>query len=215
MATDLDRPTCQLGDGADPLRQRSGQVAATLQCHVGRSVDPFHPVGANAEHPDRTDQALQLEPTEVDELEAGDGAEHPHRCRRQQDLAPMRRAHDSSGPIHGRTEVVTVALLGLAGVGTHANEQGERRRPRLGLQATLCTDRRSDCVGRTLKCSPEPITTAREHDTVVRLDELTNDGIVASQSAAHQGRVLLLSVNKNVTVPDGRTPTTRSLPPRH
>jgi hypothetical protein len=79
-----------------------------------------------------------------------------------QDLASVTDRVQSGGPVHRRAEVITVALLGFAGVHTHAHSRqpAPRQRP-------SHLERTSERVTGSRERNRETIATGREHDTVV------------------------------------------------
>ena len=77
---------------------------------------------------------------------------------RQQDLTAVCERHQPGGPVHGRAEVVTSSLLGLAGVDADANLDRDARRPCVRAEPALHLDGggRALCTDENAAAYPSP-----------------------------------------------------------
>jgi len=113
----------------------------------------------------------------------------------------MAGGHHPRSSVEHRAEVVPVAPLGLPGRDPHPHRQ---------LQLPLCRDRGVDRRSRRGKRGNHAVTGMAEQETVVRLIEerstsscAITDVRIAAASASHRRVDPSISVNRNVTTPDG------------
>ena len=124
-------------------------------------------------------------------------------------LTTVAERHQTRRPVDLGAEVVPVALDRLAGVEPHAD--GERDGG-VGAQLSLRLDGSGGRVGGRGERGAEAVTTRREHVAVVALDRrrarwrraLCTAAAMSAGADSSQSRVeSWMSVNRNVTVPDG------------
>ena len=132
------------------------------------------------------------------------------RCGRPgQDLAAMTGVHQAGRPVHRRPEIVTVALRNLPGVDPHAGPVPPPLRPALRRQA-LGVHRRVQGVRGPSKGRRKPVPGRGEHIAAVASmapriisSWRATASRMASGADSHNRVEPSISVNKNVTVPDG------------
>ena len=114
----------------------------------------------------------------------------------------MPGGHHPRGAVEHRAEIVPVAQLGLTGRDAHPHRQ---------LRAPLRRDRRVDRRPRRRERRDHTITGVAEQEAVVRLDRgrastsscAASAARIASASASHRRVDPSISVNRNVTTPEG------------
>ena len=154
------------------------------------------------EHAFRTREIAEAVLAEVAELDA---VEELRGCSRHEHLAAVPDRHEARGAVHGRAEVVTVALDRIAGVHAHAY-----RRQRFAGQRALGPSRARDRVDRPAEHRHHPVAGRLHHMAAGRFDRRAQDrrrGAARSagiEALCSQSRVEpSMSVKRNVTVPDG------------
>jgi hypothetical protein len=105
---------------------------------------------------------------------------------RADDLAAVSDSHQPGGPVHLRTEIVPVALVGLAGMQPHPHPQRDPVRPVLDGQAPLGRQRRRYSLPGAGERRPEAVPAGGEHEPARRLQRLADDLVVDGQGSAHR-----------------------------
>jgi hypothetical protein len=137
-------------------------------------------------------------------------AHQPRSHRRAQHLTARRQRHQAGRLIHRRPEIIPVALDHLTRVQTHTHPDGRTLRPNLGSQPGLSSQRRGHGVASPGEGHPNTIPTCRKHAPAAPFNRgrtiaswRSNATGITSGLDSHNLVDPSMSVNKNVTVPDG------------
>jgi hypothetical protein len=204
----------QLGGPADETGRLRWQVVpqrrVIQRAQRAESLGQARP--GHLEDPVSATQVLQAMLAQIPKPDsAGQLVDQQLVCRpRHQDLPAMADGKQPVDPAHHRTEIVAIALHAGTRMQRHAQPDGQAGRPRLSTDSPLDSYRRRQRGGRVGEHRTKRLAHRLEDVTARSLDLLTDDAVMAGRrlrhrlgSASHSRTLPSISVNTNVTMPEG------------
>ena len=128
----------------------------------------------------------------------------------------MTDRHDARRPVDRGAVVIAVPFVGLARVNAHTRRDRRLGRPALGTKGSLRVDRGQHPVGCGGEGDMHAVTGGLDDRATVRCDRDAQDSSwrasaarIASGCSSQRCVDPSISVNKNVTVPEGVRPTAK------